>query len=164
MNLRQQPYSFRFNIADGVEGVRFAHVGEGDEEGRVRGSYSYIRPDGILFTVRWVCSTMTVCVTAYLSTMTVCVPAYVSIMTVCVTAYVCPFRYRADENGYYPELIEEPAPGFTNDPVHGTATFTVALPHAEEFGVRVTAQELQQYRKQAALTEAKAVEEEQGQK
>ncbi|KAG7177678.1 Cuticle protein 10.9-like [Homarus americanus] len=50
----KRPYTFQFNIADEVEGVRFAQVGQGDEQGNVQGSYSYVRPDGVLVTVTYI--------------------------------------------------------------------------------------------------------------
>ncbi|XP_071536987.1 uncharacterized protein [Panulirus ornatus] len=48
-----QPFNFRFNIDDEMRGVRYAHVAQGDEQGHVQGSYSFLRSDGILQTVNY---------------------------------------------------------------------------------------------------------------
>ncbi|XP_063889764.1 uncharacterized protein LOC135116336 [Scylla paramamosain] len=48
-----QPYKFGFSIADQVKGVRFSQEGHSDEQGRVTGVYSYVRPDNVLVTVRY---------------------------------------------------------------------------------------------------------------
>ena len=50
----QRPYNFGFTIVDRVGGVRFSQEGRADEEGRVTGRYSYVRPDNVLVTVRLV--------------------------------------------------------------------------------------------------------------
>ncbi|XP_047470501.1 uncharacterized protein LOC125026243 [Penaeus chinensis] len=106
-----QPFAYNYNIADEIGAVRAAHVEEGDGDGKVRGSYSYVRPDGVLQTV----------------------------------------RYIADEHGFQPEILEEAAPGFEVANPSGTSKFTVQLPHTEEFGVELSADEYEQYREAARL-------------
>ncbi|XP_037784417.1 cuticle protein CP14.6-like [Penaeus monodon] len=108
-----QPFAYNYNIADEIGAVRAAHVEEGDGDGKVRGSYSYVRPDGVLQTV----------------------------------------RYIADEDGFRPEILEEAAPGFELANPSGTSKFTVQLPHAEEFGVELSAEEYEQYKEAARLRE-----------
>lgn len=47
-----RPFGFKYTIADKLMGLRQAHVQESDGK-VVTGSYSYVRPDGILMTVRY---------------------------------------------------------------------------------------------------------------
>ncbi|XP_042883061.1 cuticle protein CP14.6-like [Penaeus japonicus] len=108
-----QPFAYNYNIADEIGAVRAAHVEEGDGNGKVRGSYSYVRPDGVLQTVSYV----------------------------------------ADENGFRPEIVEETAPVFESADPFGTSKFTVQLPHAEVFGVELSAEEYEQYKEAARLRE-----------
>ncbi|KAK7025531.1 hypothetical protein SK128_021172 [Halocaridina rubra] len=48
------PYSFSYTIRDEINGVLMARIEEQDEEGVVRGSYTYVRPDGIITTTSYV--------------------------------------------------------------------------------------------------------------
>jgi len=46
------PFSYKYNVADELMGLRQAHTQESDGA-VVTGSYSYVRPDGVLMTVRY---------------------------------------------------------------------------------------------------------------
>ncbi|KAK8736876.1 hypothetical protein OTU49_004695 [Cherax quadricarinatus] len=116
-HLTPRPYAFKFIINDEVENVRFAQAAQGDDQGRVRGTYSYVRPDNVLVIV----------------------------------------HYTADAEGFHPVIVERPASQFRKNP-SGTSTFTMLLPDTEEFSVKLTADQLREYRQQAALREQQAAQ------
>ncbi|XP_069175106.1 uncharacterized protein [Procambarus clarkii] len=57
-------------------------------------------------------------------------------------------QYTADEDGFHPQIHEEPAPKFETNP-SGTSTYSVLLPYADEYEVVVTGDQLRHYQQQA---------------
>ncbi|XP_068207727.1 cuticle protein 10.9-like [Palaemon carinicauda] len=49
-----KPYNFDYTIRDQINAVMSARVEEGDSQGVIRGSYTYIRPDGIIQTTSYI--------------------------------------------------------------------------------------------------------------
>ncbi|XP_064081989.1 cuticle protein 10.9-like [Macrobrachium nipponense] len=49
-----RPYAFNYTIRDQINAVMAARIEEGDSQGVIRGSYTYIRPDGIIQTTSYI--------------------------------------------------------------------------------------------------------------